>query len=702
MKQVKKFFTILLSVALVIGLIPLANVQTSTKAAEKFAITTPYYNALVAAGHFDIKWNGTTEKNVKNYSVYLDGEKIGTTQSTSMDCYTTKVAMHTAYVEAVYTDGTTAKTDEIKFGVSKKGLGLAADMGRNLDLKNMGCSWYYNWGNGPSTGSQYQGVEFVPMLWRETDGNTIRNKINGFVNKGYKYVLAFNEPDLKDQCNMSVDSVFNLWPSMMNDNINISSPVTAVWPKASENWFQPFMNKVNARDDLDVDFISIHCYPDDWDGGAEMATWFVEEVVDWAWNTYHKPIWVTEFSKRINNPTTNTARKTAEFWNAVMPLLDARDYVERYAGFCFNNKNTGLWLYNTGELTLAGEMYRSNGNPAGYEPSTEPEKNSSFTFGTRNDVLDDAISINGVQCTNYVKQGGVTATASSENGDAKALNTIDNNKNTRWESKWNSDNENITCDLGSEKSIKQLQILWETASASDYDVEVSNDGRKFTSVATVSCGKAENNRLDTVVLKNSTKARYVRINCKARTKTQYGYSIYEIGVFGSDDAKVDETKPSEVVTRRPYVTLPAEENPTTVPKPTTKPNTTVSSETTTVGNATTTKNGATTVVIQKDGSLVASGVAKVASAKKSKKSKKISILLKKTNGVKKFQIQISKSKGFKKILITKTVKKVRFTLKNKKLAKQNKLYARARVVKVINKVNVYGNWSKPKKVKIKK
>lgn len=309
-----------MSVALVIGLIPLANVQTSTKAAEKFAITTPYYNALVAAGHFDIKRNGTTEKNVKNYSVYLDGEKIGTTQSTSMDCYTTKVAMHTAYVEAVYTDGTTAKTDEIKFGVPKKGLGLAADMGRNLDLK--------------------------------------------------------------DQCNMSVDSVFNLWSSMMNDNINISSPVTAVWPKASENWFQPFMNKVNTR-----------------------------------------------------------------------------DYVERYAGFCFNNKNTGLWLYNTGELTLAGEMYRSNGNPAGYEPSTEPEENASFTFGTKNDVLDDAISINGVQCTNYVKQGGVTATASSENGDAKALNTIDNNKNTRWESKWNSDNENITCDLGSEKSIKKLQIL---------------------------------------------------------------------------------------------------------------------------------------------------------------------------------------------------------------------------------------------------
>ena len=52
-----------------------------------------------------------------------------------MDCYTTKVEMHSAYVEAEYTDGTTSKTDTIKFGVSKKGLGLATDMGRTVDLK---------------------------------------------------------------------------------------------------------------------------------------------------------------------------------------------------------------------------------------------------------------------------------------------------------------------------------------------------------------------------------------------------------------------------------------------------------------------------------------------------------------------------------------------------------------------------------------
>ncbi|WP_299056788.1 glycosyl hydrolase [uncultured Eubacterium sp.] len=721
MKQVRKLLAIVLSIAIVIGLIPVANGKTNTKAAETFAITTPYDNALVASGHFDIKWSEATAKTVKSYSVFLDGQKVGSTQSTSMDCYTTKVEMHSAYVEAEYTDGTTSKADTIKFGVSKKGLGLAADMGRNVDLKDMGCSWYYNWGNSPSTGSQYKGVEFVPMLWKETNGNIIKNKVQGFVDKGYKYVLDFNEPDLGDQCNMSVDDVYNLWPSIMNDNINVSSPVTAIWPQSSKNWFQPFMEKINARDDLDVDFISIHCYPDDWDGGAEMADWFVKNVVDWAWETYHKPIWITEFSKRINNPTSNTARKTAEFWNAVMPLLDEREYVERYAGFCFNNANTGLWLYNTGELTLAGEMYRSNGNPAGYEPSVEPEGDSLYTFGKRTTILDDNVSVNGVQCTNYIRQDGVSVTASSENGNGgKASNAIDNNKDTRWESKHGSDNEYITVDLGSEKNVKQLQLLWEAASASDYTVEVSNDGENFTSVVTVTGGSGTAYRLDTVTLKTATKARYIKINCKSRT-TIYGYSIYEMGIYGTDAAKVDETTTAETTTRRPYVTLPPADATETKSAQTT----TEQSTTTRVGN-TTTKTGETNVTTnEQEGTTVdsttqgneittlngASGdndkslkpnKAKVKKATKAKASKKVSILLKKTKCTKKFQIQISKSKKFKKVLVKKIVKKTKFTVKSKKLVNKKKLYVRARGIAVVNKKRVYGDWSKPKKIKVKK
>ena len=177
MKHLKKIMAVMLSIVIAITLIPQINFSVKAQESGGFAVTSPYDNALVASGHFDIKWNEATGKDVRNYNVYLDGEKVGSTTSVSLDCYTTKVAMHSAYVEAEYVDGTTSKTDTIKFGVSKKGLGLATDMGRNIDLKDMGCSWYYNWGNSPSSGSQYQGIEFVSMLWRETDGNTIKNKV---------------------------------------------------------------------------------------------------------------------------------------------------------------------------------------------------------------------------------------------------------------------------------------------------------------------------------------------------------------------------------------------------------------------------------------------------------------------------------------------------------------------------------------------
>ena len=70
MKQVKKLVALILSFAIVIALIPGMNVKTQTQAAEGFSIITRVQNALVAAGHFDIKWSAATNGTVKNYTVY--------------------------------------------------------------------------------------------------------------------------------------------------------------------------------------------------------------------------------------------------------------------------------------------------------------------------------------------------------------------------------------------------------------------------------------------------------------------------------------------------------------------------------------------------------------------------------------------------------------------------------------------------------
>lgn len=60
MKQVRKILAVIISLAVVFTAIPAMSSRTETKAAENFAITSPAENALVAAGHFDVKWISKT------------------------------------------------------------------------------------------------------------------------------------------------------------------------------------------------------------------------------------------------------------------------------------------------------------------------------------------------------------------------------------------------------------------------------------------------------------------------------------------------------------------------------------------------------------------------------------------------------------------------------------------------------------------
>ncbi len=332
-----------------------------TKAAD-FNITSPANGSILGAGYNDIKWDSVS--GAFNYDVYIGGTKVTTTTDTTYTYYSVRVQAQEVCVVANLTNGYQKASNKVQFGITKKGLGLNMSMGNYLDLKDWKLGWYYNWGETPYDRDNYKGVEYVPMIWKSTTANDTKTRANKAKSSKYKYLLTFNEPDLPGQCNMSVDAVKTAWAGLKGiDGIKISSPVTARWPKASSGWFQPFMNKLTTAD-RSPDFISIHCYPENY-AGAGMANWFVEEVVDWTWNTYHKPIWITEFSTTGNSVSMSA---TTEFWKAVMPKLDARDYVERYAAFGFNakdsgTKNVGLWYYSTGMWTDAGAVYKAQGNP---------------------------------------------------------------------------------------------------------------------------------------------------------------------------------------------------------------------------------------------------------------------------------------------------------------------------------------------------
>ena len=122
---------------------------------------------------------------------------------------------------------------------------------------------------------------------------------------------------------------------------------------------------------------------------------------------------------------------------------------------------------------------------------------------------------------------GQTATASSqENASFPAADAVDGNLGTRWSSAF-SDPQWLEVDLGATHTISQVVLNWETAYASAYQIQTSNDGTNWTTIYSTTTGTG-----GVQTLPVSGSGRYVRMYGTARA-TQWGYSLWEFQVYGS-------------------------------------------------------------------------------------------------------------------------------------------------------------------------
>lgn len=115
---------------------------------------------------------------------------------------------------------------------------------------------------------------------------------------------------------------------------------------------------------------------------------------------------------------------------------------------------------------------------------------------------------------------------SSVGNDYAASNVTDGDLTTRWSSV-STDNQWVTVDLGVSKTINQVRLNWEAAAGKDYDIEVSDDAKSWTTVKSIA-GNSKTGWLEYPDL--NTKGRYLRINGKSRA-TEYGFSLWEIEIF---------------------------------------------------------------------------------------------------------------------------------------------------------------------------
>ena len=241
----------------------------------------------------------------------------------------------------------------------KKGVGLTTRDHPNWGElhRKLKVSWIYTWGaNVPADVAPE--TEFVPMVWGyyKNDEQILKSAAKA-QEAGAKTLLGFNEPDHHDQANLKVETVLDVWPTLMKTGMRLGSPAPA---HATREWMTAFMKGVKERN-LRVDFVCAHFYP-----GTDVDG-FIGQIKKVA-ALYEKPVWITEFGvadwdakkKGFNRYKPEQA---LDFMRKALPKLEALDCVERYAWFAAGQKNPVLGpsaLFDAeGNLTPLGEFYQS-------------------------------------------------------------------------------------------------------------------------------------------------------------------------------------------------------------------------------------------------------------------------------------------------------------------------------------------------------
>ncbi|MFN3405211.1 MAG: carbohydrate-binding protein [Cytophagaceae bacterium] len=137
------------------------------------------------------------------------------------------------------------------------------------------------------------------------------------------------------------------------------------------------------------------------------------------------------------------------------------------------------------------------------------------------------LNVNVIQNSNNLATGKPAYSSSNETSALISGLAVDGSMSTRWASAY-SDPQWLYIDLGASFNISGVRIFWETALGRDYQIQVSSNASTWTTIRTVTSNTSLTNDLTGL----SGTGRYIRIYGTARG-TQWGYSIYELEVYGT-------------------------------------------------------------------------------------------------------------------------------------------------------------------------
>ena len=244
---------------------------------------------------------------------------------------------------------------------TKRGVSYDIPYVEDVNAMSPGVSWFYNWGTSPkSTIDNYYSnyMEYYPMAWNDVNANALR----AFKAKHpeCQYLLAFNEPNLVSQANMTPSQAAAKWPDVkaiaQELGLKIISPALNYGTLAGYSdpivWLDEFFRLVPLSD---VEGIAVHCYMNNVSALQSFINRFKK---------YNKPIWLTEFcAYEQNQGLTPDVQK--DFMVEAVTYLENDPDVARYAWFIGrSNDGDNAFPYNVlltkndrGVLTELGDIY---------------------------------------------------------------------------------------------------------------------------------------------------------------------------------------------------------------------------------------------------------------------------------------------------------------------------------------------------------
>jgi hypothetical protein len=226
--------------------------------------------------------------------------------------------------------------------------------------------------------------------------------------------------------------------------------------------------------------------------------------LDWA--SDRLPIFVTEFG---------TQEASGDGAN---DLVMGQRYMD-----LLRTKKISWTNWNYSDNPLSGGVWNS-GTCSGNTWSTDKLKEAGVFI--RNNMRSPADDFGAAG--NNLALGKTVTVSSTETSALIAANAVDGNSSTRWASTLGVDPQWITVDLGNNYNISEIKINWEAAYGKNFLVQISADNVNWTTLQNIQ----NNTSLSNDFANLSSTGRYVRIYGTARGTT-YGYSIYELEVYGT-------------------------------------------------------------------------------------------------------------------------------------------------------------------------